>query len=49
MCNLLYKLFAIAFYGLMRVSEICLKENKGSLCKKVLQFDDVGFNRNKTT
>ena len=38
-------MFAIAFYGLMRVSEICPKENKGSLCKKVLQFDDVGFNR----
>ena len=38
-------MFAIAFYGLMRVSEICPKENKGSLCNKVLQFDDVGFNR----
>ena len=37
-------MFAIAFYGLMRVSEICSKENMGSLCNKVLQFDDVGFN-----
>ena len=29
------------FAILMRVSEICQKENKRSLCRKVLQFDDV--------
>ena len=40
-------MFAIAFYGLMRVSEICPKENKRSLCRKVLQFDDVGLHRKK--